>query len=261
MKILIFQHLACETAGVFTELWTVDGHELHVMALDEGDQIPPLDSYDLLAVMGGPMDVWQEAEHPWLISEKAAIKHWVQVLNRPYFGICLGHQLLAVSLGGEVQPMPRPEVGLSQISQTGAGRSDPIFAHLPAEMTTLQWHGVAVTTLPRDTVVLACNPACAVQAMRVGRHAYGVQYHLEILPSTTADWQTIPAYRTALHAAIGVEAAERLEAEVAPHLPEFRRIAEQINQGLKVLMDADFHRREGLNCEASGHPECFGIPG
>lgn len=240
MKILIFQHLACETAGVFTELWTVDGHELHVMALDEGDQIPPLDSYDLLAVMGGPMDVWQEAEHPWLISEKAAIKHWVQVLNRPYFGICLGHQLLAVSLGGEVQPMPRPEVGLSQISQTGAGRSDPIFAHLPAEMTTLQWHGVAVTTLPPDTVVLACNPACAVQAMRVGRHAYGVQYHLEILPSTTADG---------------------LEAEVAPHLPEFRRIAEQINQGLKALMDADFHRREGLNCETSGHPECFGIPG
>lgn len=239
MKILIFQHLACETAGIFTELWTTDGHELQVIALDEGDAIPPLDSYDLLAVMGGPMDVWQEAEHPWLIAEKAAIKHWVQVLNRPYFGICLGHQLLAVSLGGEAQPTQTPEVGLTQITQTGAGRSDPIFAQLPAKMTTLQWHGVEVTTLPPDAVVLASNLACAVQAMRVGRHAYGVQYHLEILPSTVADWQAIPAYRTALHAAIGAESAEKLEAEVAPHLPEFRRIAEQINAGLTALVGDD----------------------
>ncbi|MDZ4311568.1 MAG: type 1 glutamine amidotransferase [Cypionkella sp.] len=239
MKILIFQHLACETAGIFTELWINDGHSLHVIALDEGDQIPALDTYDLLAVMGGPMDVWQEAEHPWLIPEKAAIKHWVQTLNRPYFGICLGHQLLAVALGGEAYPMQTPEVDLTQITQTGAGRSDPIFAQLPAKMTTLQWHGVEVTTLPPDTVVLASNPACAVQAMRVGRHAYGVQYHLEILPSTVADWQAIPAYRTALHAAIGAEAAEELESKVAPHLPEFRRIAKQINAGLKTLVGSD----------------------
>lgn len=236
MKILVFQHLACETAGIFTDLWTRDGHELHVIALDEGDTIPALENYNLLAVMGGPMDVWQEAQHPWLIPEKAAIRRWVKTLNRPYFGICLGHQLLAVSLGGEARPMSRPEVGLIQISQTGAGRSDPIFASLPAQMTTLQWHGVEVTTLPPDTVVLASNPSCAVQAMRVGRHAYGVQYHLEILHSTVADWQAIPQYRTALHAAIGADAAARLEAEVAPHLPEFRRIAEQINQGLKVIV-------------------------
>lgn len=99
MKILIFQHLACETAGVFTELWQANGHTLHVVALDEGDQIPALEPYDLLTVMGGPMDVWQEAEYPWLIAKKAAIRHWVQTLKRPYFGICLGHQLLAVSLG------------------------------------------------------------------------------------------------------------------------------------------------------------------
>ena len=236
MKILILQHLAVETAGIFTELWSNDGHELHVVALDEGDQIPALDAYDLLAVMGGPMDVWQEAEHPWLIPEKAAIKHWVQTLNRPYFGICLGHQLLAVALGGDAQPMQTPEVGLTQISQTGAGRADAIFGSLPETMTTLQWHGVEVTTLPPDAVVLASNAACAVQAMRVGRHAYGVQYHLEILPSTVADWQAIPAYRVALHAAIGAAAADQLEADVTPLLPAFRQMAAQINRGLNDLL-------------------------
>jgi len=235
MKILIFQHLACETAGIFTEFWQADGHELHVIALDAGDTIPALQDYDLLAVMGGPMDVWQEAEHPWLIPEKAAIKHWVATLNRPYFGICLGHQLLAVALGGDAQPMQTPEVGLAQITQTGAGRADAIFGNLPETMTTLQWHGVQVTKLPPDAVVLASNAACAVQAMRVGGHAYGVQYHLEILPSTVADWQAIPAYRAALHATIGAAAADQLEADVAPLLPAFRQVAAQINRGLNAL--------------------------
>ncbi|OYU39687.1 MAG: GMP synthase [Pseudorhodobacter sp. PARRP1] len=252
MKILIFQHLACETAGIFTELWQGHGHTLDVIALDEGDTIPALDPYDLLAVMGGPMDVWQEEEHPWLIPEKAAIKHWVQTLNRPYFGICLGHQLLAVALGGEARPMAMPEVGLTQISQTGAGRADALFDGLPEAMTTLQWHGVEVTKLPPEAVVLATNSACAVQAMRVGRQAYGVQYHLEILPSTVADWHAIPAYRTALHAAIGAEAAHKLQADVTPHLPAFRSVAVQISAGLTALMAADLQRRVACNREASG---------
>lgn len=71
--------------------------------------------------------------------------------------------------------------------------------------------------------------------MRVGQRAYGVQYHLEILPSTVADWQAIPEYRAALHAAIGAGAASRLESETAPHLSAFRQIAERINAGLNAL--------------------------
>ena len=200
------------------------------------------------------MDVWQEAEHPWLIPEKAAIKHWVQTLNRPYFGICLGHQLLAVALGGEARPMrtsrSRPD---TRSPKPGQGAADAIFRK-PARRDDhpAMARRSRSTTLPPEAVVLASNPACAVQAMRVGRHAYGVQYHLEILPSTVADWQAIPAYRTALHAAIGAEAAHKLQADVAPHLPEFRRIAEQINAGLKALMGADLQRRVAGNRGASG---------
>lgn len=233
MKILIFQHLACETAGAFAALWAAEGHVMQVVALDEGDAIPALERFDLLAVMGGPMDVWQEDLHPWLIAEKAAIRTWVQDLRRPYFGICLGHQLLAVAMGGEARPMARPEVGLTEVAQTLAAATDPLFAGLPHRMTTLQWHGVEVTRLPPDAVVLAGNAACAVQAMRVGAHAWGVQYHLEILPSTVADWQAIPAYRAALHRAIGANGAARLEAEVALHLADFRAAAVTINTNLQ----------------------------
>ena len=233
MNIPIFQHLACETAGAFAELWAAEGHVMHVVALDEGDPIPALEGFDLLAVMGGPMDVWQEDLHPWLIAEKAAIRTWVQGLQRPYFGICLGHQLLTVAMGGEARPMARPEVGLAEVTHTPAAATDPLFAGLPARMTTLQWHGVEVTRLPAGAVVLAGNAACAVQAMRVGAHAWGVQYHLEILPSTVADWQAIPAYRAALHQAIGASAAARLEADVAQRLADFSAVATKINANLQ----------------------------
>ena len=231
MNILIFQHLAVETAGVFADLWAAAGHRMTVVALDEGAPIPPLDGFDLLAVMGGPMDVWQEAEHPWLIAEKAAIRDWVTRLDRPYFGVCLGHQLLAAALGGRVGVMPAPEVGLAEVHLTAEGRADALFAGLPAAMTTLQWHGAAVTALPPGGVTLAQNGACAVQALRVGRRAWGVQYHLEITPRTVADWQAIPAYRASLERALG-PAAAGLDEAVAPHLPAFRRAAERISATL-----------------------------
>ena len=70
-----------------------DGVEWHPIELDEGESIPSLDKFDSLWVMGGPMDVWEEKEHPWLVNEKAAI--WEAVVERklPYLGFCLGHQL------------------------------------------------------------------------------------------------------------------------------------------------------------------------
>lgn len=60
-----------------------------------GDPIPALDGFDLMVVMGGPMDVWQKDTLPWLTEEKRAIRTWVTELGKPYLGICLGHQLAA----------------------------------------------------------------------------------------------------------------------------------------------------------------------
>ena len=236
MRILVFQHVNVEHPGVFREFWAEDGHEWVPVELDEGQAIPPLEAFDALVAMGGPMDVWQEDRYPWLIAEKAAIRHWVQRLDRPFLGICLGHQLLAEALGGKVSPMTRPEVGLADVELTLSGRDDPILAGMGAKVETFQWHGAEVSRLPEGAAILAANAMCPVQAFRYGRRAFGFQYHCEITATTVDDWKQIPAYRQSLEDALGGEAAERLGGTVAARLANFQKSARRLNNNFMAVV-------------------------
>jgi GMP synthase-like glutamine amidotransferase len=236
MRILVFQHVNVEHPGVFREFWREAGDELAAVELDQGDKIPPLDDFDLLVVMGGPQDVWQEDRFPWLIEEKAAIRHWVQDLKKPYLGICLGHQLLGDALGGKVGKMKRPEVGLTHVKLTGDGQRDPVLAGFSSEVESFQWHGAEVAVPPEGAIVLAANEACPVQAMRWGDHAYGFQYHCEIEVSTVDDWERIPEYKASLVQALGEEKANNLSSEVLPRLPQFRASALKLNHNFMKLL-------------------------
>jgi len=111
MKILVLQHATCEHPGIFRDFLKEDGHEWHAVELDQGETAPPLDGFDALWVMGGPMDVWQEDAHPWLRDEKRLIQDAVQERGMPFLGLCLGHQLLAEALGGAAGPSKTPEIG------------------------------------------------------------------------------------------------------------------------------------------------------
>lgn len=236
MRILNFQHLSVEHPGIFRDLWSDAGHELHTVELDEGEAIPDLAGFDLLAVMGGPMDVWQEDEFPWLAPEKAAIRRWVKDLGRPFLGICLGHQLLADALGGKVARMTHPEVGFTKIDLTAEGMADPLLSGFDRSMETLQWHGAEVAKLPHGSLVLAKNAACAVQAMKWGKHAYGFQYHMEITAATVGEWSCIPEYKASLEATLGEHSADHLSREVSARLPAFSAAASRLNQNLAKLI-------------------------
>jgi GMP synthase-like glutamine amidotransferase len=236
MRILVFQHVAIEHPGIFRTFWANAGHDWRVVELDAREAIPGLESYDLLVVMGGPMDVWQEKAHPWLAREKAAIRRWVRDLGRPYFGVCLGHQLLAASLGGEVGLMARPEVGLARVELTPDGQEDPLFNGFEAGFDTFQWHGAEVSRLPEGAIILAGNSACPAQAIRWGRHAYGVQFHTEIEPDAVSEWEQIPEYRDALTKAIGADEAARLGATIAPQMADFAAAARLLDDNLNLIV-------------------------
>ena len=236
MRILVFQHIAMEHPGVFRGFLAGDGITWDTVELDEGEPIPPLDRYDALWVMGGPMDAWQEAEHPWLVAEKRAIREAVNERGLPFLGVCLGHQLLAAALGGEVGPMPAPEVGILDIERTRAADGDPLFAGSAPRFKALQWHGAEVRAAPPGAAVLASSPLCEVQAMRVGRHAYGIQYHVELTRATVGEWADVPAYACALDQTLGEGALARLEAEALDHMPAFNADARRLYDNFMSLV-------------------------
>lgn len=228
MRILVFQHIALEHPGILRDFLAADDVAWDAVELDAGEPIPSLEGYHALWVMGGPMDVWQEDEHPWLRPEKAAIREAVTERGMPYLGFCLGHQLLADALGGTVGPMKAPEIGVLEIELTEAGRRDPIFAGMPPRLHALQWHGAEVTAPPPGATVLARSPLCAVQAMRVGACAFGVQYHVEITDETVPDWGAVPTYRCALDETLGPDALCEFERTAHRHMRDFNANARRL---------------------------------
>ncbi|MDE0200813.1 MAG: type 1 glutamine amidotransferase [Rhodospirillaceae bacterium] len=236
MKFLVLQHIDIEHPGIFRDFMREDGVTWDAVELDDGERIPPLEGYDALISMGGPMDVFEEEEHPWLADEKVAIREAVAERDMPFLGVCLGHQLLADALGGRVETMPEPEVGIMTVELTEAGREDPLLAGLDQTVTCLQWHGCAVTVMPEGGVSLASSPLCAVQAFRIGRHAYGLQYHVELTPTTVSDWGDVPAYQDSLERALGPDGLAPFAAETARHMPAFNRNARILYDNFMALV-------------------------
>ncbi|MFQ6023704.1 MAG: type 1 glutamine amidotransferase [Acidiferrobacterales bacterium] len=236
MRILVFQHIAVEHPGIFRDFLATDGIEWDVVELDKGEPIPALDAYDALWVMGGPMDVWEEDKYPWLVAEKTAIHEALTERALPYLGVCLGHQLLADALGGKVHAMEEPEIGILDVELTAQGIPDPLLAGLPKVAKGLQWHSAEVVEPPPGAVVLARSPACAVQALRVGENAYGLQYHLELTDATVPGWAEVPAYEQALEDTLGPGVLPRFEAEARRHMPAFNRDARQLYTNFMSLL-------------------------
>jgi GMP synthase (glutamine-hydrolysing) len=209
VRVLVLQHIACEPPGVFEDVLRERGAAIERIELDEGEPLPAgLDGIDAVVAMGGPMSVNDESEHPWLAAEKRLIAEAVAA-GIPFWGSCLGVQLLAASLGAEVRPGAEPEVGVLAVHATDAGGADPVFSGLAWPRPTLQWHADTFD-LPEAAVLLATSQAYPHQAFRVGRVAYGVQFHLEVDAAMADEWARVPAYVASAETTLGPGGLDRL---------------------------------------------------
>ena len=213
MRIVILQHISCEPPGIYEDILVERAAFTHRVEIDEGQQLPDWRDFDAIIAMGGPMSVNDGDTLPWLTAEKDWIREAV-LAGQPYWGVCLGVQLLAASLGARVYKGPGPEVGIMPVYLTEEARNDAVFSGLPPEFLTFQWHGETFD-LPEGAVLLATSPAYPNQAFRWKKRAYGVQFHLEISAGLAKQWSEVPAYKEALERVSGAGAATMLAGEVS----------------------------------------------
>jgi GMP synthase-like glutamine amidotransferase len=225
-RVLVLQHIGCEPPGVYEDVLRERGAALVRVELDEGEPLPGLDGIAAIIAMGGPMSVNDEEEHPWLVAEKQLIRDAVGG-DIPFFGACLGVQLLASSLGARVTAGGVPEVGVLPVFGTDAAREDVVFSGLAWPRPTLQWHSDTFE-LPDGATLLATSPAYPHQAFRIGKRAYGVQFHLEVTDEMADEWARVPEYVVAADRALGPGGLERL-------LDEFRTSADEMRDDARTL--------------------------
>jgi GMP synthase-like glutamine amidotransferase len=213
---LVITHTESEDPGHLARWLPEAGLDLQVVEPWRGDALPDLGGYDALVSMGGPQQAYDDSSAAWLRDTKSLIAEAVSA-DLPFFGICLGAQLLAEAVGGRVTTGEHgPELGVGLVAKRDVAGADPLFWDLPLSPAVVQWHWDAVTELPPGSVLLMSSARYPHQAFRVGESAWGIQFHVETPPEMVARW--VEADRDALDDPQAV-----LDATL-PELPEVEEV-------------------------------------
>ncbi|PKN70065.1 MAG: amidotransferase [Deltaproteobacteria bacterium HGW-Deltaproteobacteria-12] len=180
MRAHYLQHVPFEGLGSIEAWLQTAGYEITSTQFYKSADLPKVEEIDLLVVMGGPMSVNDENDHPWLADEKNFIRKFIES-GKPTLGICLGAQLIANSMGGKVFKNPVKEIGWYPV-QAITSLSNTIF-RFPEEMIVFHWHGETFT-LPPQAIPTAESEGCKNQAFQIGNNVIGLQFHLETTPDS-----------------------------------------------------------------------------
>jgi GMP synthase (glutamine-hydrolysing) len=186
--VLVIEHEDKCPPALVGQWLTETGCVLEVCRPYAGDEVPALDAYDALLILGGPMGAHDDEQHPWLRAVKQRVRE-AGAAHLPTLGICLGHQLIAVALGGTVEKNPHgQQLGLLGVGWTEAAATDELMGPLTTPRRGVQWNDDIVSALPDGATLLAATERDEIQAVRYGPTVWGVQLHPEVDVPVLLPW-------------------------------------------------------------------------
>ena len=181
-EILSIQNIGIEDLGNLKGLIRSDGYQFENIEAQKKALPVDLDKYAAIIILGGPMAVYDGLEY--LEREQELIKQALK-MEIPVLGICLGSQLIAQAIGGNVYKSQKKEIGWSKVMLTQAGCRDLFMGAETKNINVFQWHGDTYD-LPSSADILAYSDSYP-QAFRYGS-AIGIQFHIEINDKMILRW-------------------------------------------------------------------------
>jgi GMP synthase (glutamine-hydrolysing) len=218
--LLVVQHVLWEGPHLILDSFPDVAVEVrHTLDEQRGTELPDPTTIRGAIFMGGPMSVNDADTLPPIADEIA----WLQTalsLDVPVLGICLGAQLLAKAAGAAITRAPHPEIGVSPVTITDP--HDPLIGHLAPLTHAMHWHGEQFT-LPTGAVTVAHSVQTDVQVFRIGSHAWGMLFHLEVDNDLLEVWLAEPSMIAEAQRALGNDYRENLRSGLAALCPQQAR--------------------------------------
>ena len=178
MRAHCIMNIPFEGPGYISDWMVQRGVSMRIWKLYENPAVPRAEDVDLLVVMGGPMNIYEEDKYPYLVGEKELIKACIRQ-HKKVLGICLGAQLIADALDRKVFRNNEKEIGWFQLVLEKDARGNEILSAFPETIIPFHWHGETFD-LPEGAALLGSSEACQNQGFIYEDHVLALQFHLEI---------------------------------------------------------------------------------
>jgi len=221
--------MPAEGPGYAADWLAAHGHTLTFTHLFEPcPSFPAMADFDGLLILGGAMSVHDEASFPWLREEKAFLQQVLQA-GKVTLAICLGAQLVAQTLGGEVRRNPEPEIGYWTVRFSAKALLHPLLRGWPDKATVLHWH-LDTFTVPPGALRVGMSAGCAAQGFVWGDGIIGLQFHPEMTEEMVENLMQFEGHETTEEQEF-VQTAEQIRAKLKSGW-KGRKLLEQLLENL-----------------------------
>ncbi len=222
--VAIFRHAPTEGPGYFATFLSHHRIPWKLVKVDEGQPLPQqVRDYSGLVFMGGPMSVNDDL--PWIPQALALIRQAVEQ-EIPVLGHCLGGQLMAKALGGEVRKNPVKEIGWGEVKTEDNLAAREWLGDAPKSFLSFHWHGETFS-LPQGAERILSSPWCENQAFALGKHL-GLQCHVEMTPELIKSWCETGAREIAANLGPSVQTAQTMQKDLRNRVSRLHRVADRL---------------------------------